>query len=254
MLLRRISEHVNAQNWTAVVLDFVIVVLGVFIGLQVSNWNDARALKQRERDLLVELRTEIEKSVRATTGRKNYFEGIAEAGDLSLAFIATDQPCTEDCWRRLVDFFHASQWTDIRVNRAAYVELRRLGLPRSRFVSEAIEAYYGHNDSLTRVLDERPAYRNLVRGLIPVAAQKVLWLKCHASENGIERLVPDCAAGVSNQLSMASVGAIRRHDDISPTLTHWAGLLVVAPSYLVEQNVIGEKAIAAIDEALGTKL
>jgi len=27
MLLRRVIEHVNAQNWTAVVLDFVIVVL-----------------------------------------------------------------------------------------------------------------------------------------------------------------------------------------------------------------------------------
>ena len=29
MLLRRITEHVKAQNWTAVALDFVIVVVGV---------------------------------------------------------------------------------------------------------------------------------------------------------------------------------------------------------------------------------
>jgi len=32
MRLRRITEHVNAQNWFAVWLDFVIVVVGVFIG------------------------------------------------------------------------------------------------------------------------------------------------------------------------------------------------------------------------------
>lgn len=32
MLLRRVIEHVKAQNWTAVALDFVIVVVGVFIG------------------------------------------------------------------------------------------------------------------------------------------------------------------------------------------------------------------------------
>jgi len=42
MLLRRVIEHVKAQNWTAVALDFVIVVVGVFIGIQVSNWNEAR--------------------------------------------------------------------------------------------------------------------------------------------------------------------------------------------------------------------
>lgn len=42
MLLRRISEHIKSQNWTAVALDFVIVVVGVFIGIQVANWNEAR--------------------------------------------------------------------------------------------------------------------------------------------------------------------------------------------------------------------
>ena len=30
MLLRRITEHVKTQNWTAVAIDFVIVVVGVF--------------------------------------------------------------------------------------------------------------------------------------------------------------------------------------------------------------------------------
>lgn len=42
MILRRVIEHVRAQNWTAVALDFVIVVMGVFIGIQVANWNAAR--------------------------------------------------------------------------------------------------------------------------------------------------------------------------------------------------------------------
>lgn len=45
MLLRRIIEHVKAQNWTAIAIDFVIVVVGVFIGIQVSNWNDARVTR-----------------------------------------------------------------------------------------------------------------------------------------------------------------------------------------------------------------
>ena len=42
MLLRRITQHVNAQNWFAVVIDLVIVVVGVVIGIEVANWNDVQ--------------------------------------------------------------------------------------------------------------------------------------------------------------------------------------------------------------------
>ena len=59
MLLRRITEHVKAQNWTAVALDFVIVVVGVFIGIQVANWNEARADKVQEAAILAQLETEF---------------------------------------------------------------------------------------------------------------------------------------------------------------------------------------------------
>ncbi len=42
MLLRRITKHVTEQNWFAVLIDFLIVVVGVFIGIQIGNWNDSR--------------------------------------------------------------------------------------------------------------------------------------------------------------------------------------------------------------------
>lgn len=42
MLLRHMTKHVNDQNWFAVGLDFVIVVVGVFFGIQIGNWNEAR--------------------------------------------------------------------------------------------------------------------------------------------------------------------------------------------------------------------
>jgi len=43
MILRRLSENVKSQNWFAVALDFLIVVLGVFVGLQVQEWSAERA-------------------------------------------------------------------------------------------------------------------------------------------------------------------------------------------------------------------
>ncbi len=43
LILRRVIEHVKDQNWFAVGIDFVIVVAGVFVGLQVQDWAEMRA-------------------------------------------------------------------------------------------------------------------------------------------------------------------------------------------------------------------
>ncbi len=43
MIFRRIKAHIEKENWFAVGIDFLIVVFGVFIGIQVANWNTARA-------------------------------------------------------------------------------------------------------------------------------------------------------------------------------------------------------------------
>jgi hypothetical protein len=42
MLFRRISKHVTDQNWFAVFLDFFIVVVGILIAFQITNWNERR--------------------------------------------------------------------------------------------------------------------------------------------------------------------------------------------------------------------
>lgn len=48
MLLRRVMQHVKDQNWVAVGIDFVIVVVGLFIGIQVASWNNARRDREAE--------------------------------------------------------------------------------------------------------------------------------------------------------------------------------------------------------------
>lgn len=47
MILRRVIAHFRKQEWTAIALDFIIVVLGVFVGIQVSNWNGLRVDRLR---------------------------------------------------------------------------------------------------------------------------------------------------------------------------------------------------------------
>lgn len=63
MLLRRVIEHVKSQNWIAVGLDFIIVVLGVFIGLQVDDWNNKRIALNFEADYLEQLARETDQNL-----------------------------------------------------------------------------------------------------------------------------------------------------------------------------------------------
>jgi hypothetical protein len=55
MLLRSISSHVRSQNWLAVALDFVIVVTGIFVGLQADAWNESRKDRISERAAIEQL-------------------------------------------------------------------------------------------------------------------------------------------------------------------------------------------------------
>ena len=59
MLLRRITEHVKNQNWTAVGLDFVIVVVGVFVGLQVQEWAEEQDRRELETTYTTRLHDEV---------------------------------------------------------------------------------------------------------------------------------------------------------------------------------------------------
>jgi hypothetical protein len=34
MIFRRISEHIGKQSWSAVGLDLIVVVVGIYLGLQ----------------------------------------------------------------------------------------------------------------------------------------------------------------------------------------------------------------------------
>ena len=63
MILRRVIQHVRKQEWTAIWIDLVIVVVGVFIGIQVANWNAANADRKIAdkylADIAADIRTDI---------------------------------------------------------------------------------------------------------------------------------------------------------------------------------------------------
>ena len=76
MILRRIVEHVKTQNWTAIAIDFVIVVVGVFVATQVSAWNEERQAAIRRDQIIATLVADL----RDAQGAQARFEEQIETG------------------------------------------------------------------------------------------------------------------------------------------------------------------------------
>lgn len=90
MLLQRVIKHVKAQNWTAVALDFVIVVMGVFMGLQVQQWSAARADRDAEEIALQRLIVEYEKNLQILAADKEMASRTMTASQTLLSIIAPE--------------------------------------------------------------------------------------------------------------------------------------------------------------------
>ena len=66
MILRRLVIALRKQDWFTVLIETLIVVFGVFIGLQVNNWNEARQERIETHSLLERLERDFEQQLALT--------------------------------------------------------------------------------------------------------------------------------------------------------------------------------------------
>ena len=64
-MLRRMTHALRQQNWTTIVIEFVLLVCGVFLGIQAANWN----AMQQEHALEAEFVGRLQRDFRAIDAR-----------------------------------------------------------------------------------------------------------------------------------------------------------------------------------------
>ena len=110
MLLRSLTKHVRDQNWFAVFLDFFIVVAGILIAFQITNWNEARLSERSDRAVLLQLHEEVLKA----------------QSDLNSARI--DRPNVDEDTRSFIKTFF-SEGSKVSDDELCYFASSRGGLP-----------------------------------------------------------------------------------------------------------------------------
>ena len=106
MILRRLTTALRKQDWFTVVIETLIVVLGVFLGLQVNNWNAARVERNSEQVLLLRLQEEtrslLDTQKEEMAAQSPRIELLTDANSVMFS-LAPSRPLTNDeCWAVVV--------------------------------------------------------------------------------------------------------------------------------------------------------
>lgn len=67
MILRRISEALRKQDWLTISVELAVVVVGIFLGLQVDEWNRNRVDAENEQAFLARLAVDVARMERFET-------------------------------------------------------------------------------------------------------------------------------------------------------------------------------------------
>ena len=252
MIFRRLAENLREQNWAAIAIEFVLLVLGVFLGIQVANWNEARIQAAQERSYLQELRNEIQANIQQIEYRKAYYRIVLESGAAAAEFLRQDAPCTIDCSTLLADFFLASQFWGTPLARTTYNEMQRLGLPRSKSIKQRMQSYFVNAEGLAVTVDAVPRYREHVRGFLDATLTQGLWEDCWGLQGGqLERLRGDCKARLGNAEASAVLEEIRHAEGIREELNVWMGMNTVGMQLYRRMIEHANTLLAAIDREIG---
>jgi hypothetical protein len=225
MILRRITEHVKAQNWFAVGIDFLIVVVGVFVGLQVSNWNAAQNDERTAREYIVRIQEDLLANQKDMRRRVEYFKWVKNHALGAMA--ALEHPPEELGEQFIIDTYQASQSLPRRVGRDTYDELLSVGginTIRGLMVRQRLAQYYRAMYTSEEVFLNIPSYQDALRRSMPYEAQSVFRAegcanKFNTDETGapVITVSEKCDLGLTQEQASAIVARLI-NADLEPDL------------------------------------
>jgi hypothetical protein len=179
MILKRLRNEAGRQNWFGVVVDLVILVLGVFLGIQVSNWNQDRLDRAEGREYREQIYRDLEANQRDLDFRVHYQGQIL--GHAQAALAALDRPVDDHPGDFIISAYEASNHIPQLVRRATYDEVLaagKAGFLGDKLLRDRIANYYVGMATMQRLFDIIPTYRETIRSALPYAVQSRVLKDC----------------------------------------------------------------------------
>lgn len=227
MILRRASNNIRNENWFAVAIEFVLVVLGVFFGILAANWNEER-LEQRETDkLLRQLHSELGGFQRFLGNFPPYYAVVRSYAEQAQRGWRGDPDLDDEAF--VVAAYQASQINGVGNNGAVWGAI--FGADRLREIDDVVLREY-----LARlmtfdytVVDLRfvsSRYREDVRTVIPDMVQREIRERCGDRQNRFEFALPQrCDLALDAATVRQAAAALRARPDLARDLNRHLALI-----------------------------
>lgn len=179
MIFKRFAANLRAQNWFAIAIELGIVILGVFIGTQVGNWNQQRLERAATDRMLVQLIPELQSQLEFFQSARNYYGITRRYADVAFAGWNGDTGVTDSQF--VIAAYQASQIQGIGINPESWSltfggeQLRNISDQRIR---RAMELVMTADYSPINFEAVATPYREQVRRVIPVNIQEAIRRDC----------------------------------------------------------------------------
>jgi hypothetical protein len=232
MLLRRVIEHVRKQQWTAIGIDFAIVVVGVFIGIQVSNWNQARVDRDKATSYRQRLVDELQFNADQYRQQTAYYRIVKRHGLAALASLEGGGGSDGEAFA--VDAYQATQMDLSPPKRFVFEELVSaglVGLLGGESLQKMASDYYLSLETNVSQMAEAPPYREILRRAMPYGVQARIRERCgdrpvYRGNQAIGFTLPDtCALGLSTRDASVAARRVRAVPEIAADLTRYVSAL-----------------------------
>lgn len=246
LITGRIVGAFKRQDWATVLIELILVIAGVLIALRLDQLAEDRRVRTQELNFLKSVRTDISRDIDDLENIQQAMTAVRNYGDEALAALE-EGSCIEECWTKLVAFFHASQWIDVRLNTATYEEIKRTGFPRDPGLKDELTRYYSLGEQ-RYLIASLPQYREIVRSIIPVTVQDYLWANCWEISGRRQKLIADCEASIGDEEAGQIVDRLRAHRDTETTLRFWLSTVTIIRQTIPPQIHEAEQLIATLSD------
>lgn len=145
MIIRRLAEAIREQSWVTISIEFVIVVAGIFVGLQADGWNDARKDRIAERRYLERLYDDLAKDIDEMRYGAKLSLSRRDMGRLLLRAIDDPDIARSDPVAFITAIEQAGYTFLPSINDSTFEEIKfagHLGIIQNEELRGAIAAYY----------------------------------------------------------------------------------------------------------------
>lgn len=215
MIFKRAVAKLRAQDWTAITIELAIVIIGVFIGIQAANWNQARIERRATARLLNELKPALNNFVAYFDTAKPYYATTRKYSDVALAGWRNDLAVNDEQF--VIAAYQASQIYSFGLNGDSWTTIfgsNRLPDIDDPDIRHSLAALMTLNyQSIEAQLTTD--YREQVRQVIPEDVQDAIRAECgdqRISNHPLNVRLPErCHVELPNGRFASAASALRSH-------------------------------------------